>query len=398
MPENTDPDFVLKYIDIGNVDSSGKIAEIVEYKFEDAPSRARRKVKHGDVIISTVRTYLKAIAPIQEPPENLIVSTGFAVVRPFSEVFNDNYCKYVLREPSFIAEVEKNSVGVSYPAINASDLANLFVPIPPIDEQRAIAAMLDRETARLDELITEKERLLELFAEKRRALITNAVTRGLDPNAPLVDSGVEWLGKIPQHWRTPPIYARYHIQLGKMLDERRITGTQLGKYLRNVDVQWGKINLENLPEMDFSSEDRKRYNLKFGDVLVCEGGEIGRTAIWKENLEDYFYQKAIHRLRPRTEEDFPDFFLYVMYAMVNLGVFVAMSSASTILHLPAEKLSIIRYASPPFEEQREIVEYIEAETGKIDRLQAATRETVELLKERRSSLIAAAVTGKISVR
>lgn len=294
-------------------------------------------------------------------------------------------------------DLDVGSNETAVPGLSRDDAYEKTLFLPPVEDQRAIAAMLDRETTRLDELITEKEHLLALLAEKRRALITSAVTRGLNPNAPLVDSGVEWLGEIPRHWKTPPIYARYEIQLGKMLDERQITGTQLRKYLRNVDVQWGKINTEDLPEMDFSPDDRERYSLKVSDILICEGGEIGRTAIWKENSRNIYYQKALHRLRPRTQKDSPDFFLYVMHTLVDLGVFVAMSSASTILHLPAEKLSIVRYPSPPLEEQQTIVKYIEAETGKIDRLQAATTETIELLKERRSSLIEAAVTGKISV-
>lgn len=395
--ESNSNDFA--YVGLENIESgTGRLIPKAENQTngdgETESSSVVNVFEKGDVLFSKLRPYLAKGFIAKEPGTS---TTELLVFKP-KENTDNKFLLYTLLSPNFVKFVDSATFGSRMPRADWNFVRDIFVPIPPLDEQRTIAAMLDRETARLDELITEKERLLELLAEKRRALITNAVTRGLDPNAPLVDSGVEWLGEIPQHWKTPPIYARYEIQLGKMLDERRITGTQLGKYLRNVDVQWGKINLENLPEMDFSPEDRKRYNLKFGDILVCEGGEIGRTAIWKENLENCFYQKAIHRLRPRTQEDFPDFFLYVMYALVNLGVFVAMSSASTILHLPAEKLSIVRYASPPLEEQQEIVEYIEAETEKIDRMQAATRETVELLKERRSSLIAAAVTGKISVR
>jgi type I restriction enzyme, S subunit len=118
LTEETAADFELQYVDIGNVDSSGNVHEIATYRFEDAPSRARRIVRDGDVIISTVRTYLQAIAPIQSPPENLIVSTGFAVIRPKQGGLNAGFCKYALREPAFLAEVEMRSVGVSYPAIN----------------------------------------------------------------------------------------------------------------------------------------------------------------------------------------------------------------------------------------------------------------------------------------
>ena len=289
------------------------------------------------------------------------------------------------------------SSGGGQPNLNQEELRSLKVPIPSFSEQKAIAEMLNRETARLDELIAEKEHLLELLAEKRRALITHAVTRGINSKAKLVDSGIGWIGKTPEHWKTPPVYARYDVQLGKMLDEKQIKGNQLRKYLRNIDVQWGKINIENLPEMDFDFDDRKKFSLKFGDILICEGGEIGRTAIWKYDFENFYFQKALHRLRPKSKYDLPDYFLYVMHALVDLGVFISMSTASTIHHLPAEKLKIVRYPLPPIEEQQQIADYIEAETNKIDRLQKVTKLTVQLLKERRASLITAAVTGKMRV-
>ena len=179
LGEETDQDIEILYVDIGNIDSSGRIGKISAYRFEDAPSRARRRVRDGDVIISTVRTYLQAIAQIRNPPENMIVSTGFAVVRPLSE-FDVNYCKYVLREREFLSEVEKCSVGVNYPAINAVDLANISVPTHPLDQQRTIADYLDHETRRLDELADRTRETIALLKERRATLIAAAVTGRID--------------------------------------------------------------------------------------------------------------------------------------------------------------------------------------------------------------------------
>ena len=176
LGEDTDPDFEIRYVDIGNVESSGKISEVSAYRFEDAPSRARRRVRDGDVIISTVRTYLQAIVHIRNPPENMIASTGFSVIRPLSE-FDANYCKHVLREQRFLAEVEKRSVGVNYPAINAVDLANIPIHIHPLFQQRAIADYLDRETGRLDELADRTRETIALLKERRASLIAAAVHR-----------------------------------------------------------------------------------------------------------------------------------------------------------------------------------------------------------------------------
>ena len=146
LGEDTDADYEIQYIDIGNVDSSGYIHKVVTYRFSDAPSRARRRVRNCDVIVSCVRTYLQAIAPIEKPAENLIVSTGFAVVRPRLGVLRAGFCKYALREPYFLNEVERRSVGVSYPAINTSDLGAIPLPAPSVAVQNVVEVFLDRET------------------------------------------------------------------------------------------------------------------------------------------------------------------------------------------------------------------------------------------------------------
>ncbi|MDD4913432.1 MAG: hypothetical protein PHW13_00165 [Methylococcales bacterium] len=121
---------------------------------------------------------------------------------------------------------------------------------PLIEEQRSVSFHLDCETARIDALVSKKTRFIELLREKRQALITHAVTKGLDPNVKMKDSGVEWLGDVPEHWVVCKLSFRYSIDLGKMLDEKRITGESLVPYLRNQDVQWDNINTDDLPEMD----------------------------------------------------------------------------------------------------------------------------------------------------
>ena len=176
-----------------------------------------------------------------------------------------------------------------------------------------------------------------------------------------------------------------------MLDEKRIAGTHLAPYLRNVDVQWNHVNTTDLPEMDFSAEDRERFSLRSGDLLVCEGGEVGRTALWDGRLSECYFQKAIHRLRPLTENDEPRFFRYFMQLAVHSGIF-ALSTASTIQHLPAEKLRVVRYPSPPRSQQRAIADYLDRETARLDALVVAKERVLGLLAEKRRALITRAVT------
>ena len=199
LDESTAPDFEIAYVDISSVDGVNGIKTKEDMLFAAAPSRARRRVKHGDVIVSTVRTYLKAIARIRDPEENLIVSTGFAVIRPRGELVPD-FLGHLVSAGYFVDQVIARSTGVSYPAINASELAAIPVPIPSLAEQTQIAAFLDHETAKIDSLVAEQRRLMELLKEKRQAVISHAVTRGLNPNAPMKPSGIEWLGDVPAHW------------------------------------------------------------------------------------------------------------------------------------------------------------------------------------------------------
>src|SRR5581483_2963900 len=129
LPESTSPDFEFGYVDISSVDASAGITAVEEMVFEDAPSRARRIVRDGDTIVSTVRTYLRAIASVRAPRENLIVSTGFAVIRP--KVIKSGFLSYALKESGFVEAVMARSVGVSYPAINASEIGMIRIPLPP---------------------------------------------------------------------------------------------------------------------------------------------------------------------------------------------------------------------------------------------------------------------------
>ncbi len=396
LPDSTDAGFEMTYVDIGSVDAVRGIVGKETLTFDSAPSRARRIVRHGDVVISAVRTYLRAISPIIEPETNLIVSTGFVVLRP--RLIDSSFASYAVRAPYFVDQVVANSLGVSYPAINPTELVSIGVVCPSDREQRAIAAFLDRETAKIDALVAKKERLIELLQEKRSALITRAVTKGLDGGVPVKDTGIEWLGEIPFHWEVAPVYARYEVALGKMLDAKRISGNYLGQYIRNVDVQWDSVNTADLPQMDFSPQERNRYKIKPGDLLVCEGGEVGRTAIWQERTEECFYQKALHRVRPRSKVSVPRFFFYVMYSLAKRGVFMAGGNPNTIDHLTAIQLSHYRFAFPPADEQIEIATFLDRETARIDVLLSTVRGAIAHLKELREALISAAVTGKIDVR
>ena len=397
LPETTDPDMEIDYVDIGNVDSVRGITGAESYVFENAPSRARRIVRQGDVIISTVRTYLKAIARIESTNSNLIVSTGFAVVRP--RKLDDGFVAYALSSPYFVDRVVAHSVGVSYPAINANELACMDIAIPPLPEQRAIAAFLTRETAKIDALVSKKERLIELLREKRIALISHAVTKGIDPDVPMRDSGVEWLGQIPAHWEVKRLkhLLREPLQYGANEPSNHIDFDS-PRYIRITDI----TEDGTLREDTFRSippEIAEPYLLAEGDLLFARSGAtVGKTFQYHPTWGKAAYAGYLIRARldkSIAESDFLEYFTRSQdYADWLLSNFIQ----STIQNVSAERYAGLTIPLPPPTEQQTIVTSLKQDDEEINNLITKVQEAIAHLKELRIALISAAVTGRIDVR
>ena len=405
LAEHTDPAREMVYVDIGGVDSLGRIVGRERLTFASAPSRARRIVRDGDVIVSTVRTYLRAIAPISDPETGTVVSTSFAVVRP-NDGFAADYAAYALRAPYFVERVVANSKGASYPAINESEMAAFELAVPPEFEQRAIAAFLDRETARIDALIEKREQLIALLQEKRTALITRAVSKGLDANVPMKDFGVDWLGKIPAHWNTK--------RLKHLLRPRKgaIKVGPFGSQLLSSEMLAGDIkvyNQQNVIDQDFLSGDNYIKLEKFadlcafetfpGDLLITTRGSIGRCAVLPGDAEQGILHPCVMRVQLDHGQILTRFLeIQIGECSIVLDQLRFMSNATTIDVIYSESLGEVWVTLPPLQEQMAIATSISRESAKIDTLVAKIRTAIARLKELRTALISAAVTGKIDVR
>ena len=404
LMETADPGMEITYVDIGNVDSIKGITSAENLVFGDAPSRARRIVRQGDVIVSTVRTYLRAIAGIGPADANIIVSTGFAVIRP--RHIDSRFLAYAISAPYFVERVVAHSVGVSYPAINASDLTCLDVANPPLPEQRAIAAFLDRETAKIDALVAKKERLIELLREKRTTLISHAVTRGLDPDVRLKDSGVEWLGEIPEHWEVKRLKHVLRLHRGA------IKAGPFGSQLKNTEMMVGDIKVYNqrsVIDHDFTVghnyisvqkfEELRAFEVFPNDILITTRGTIGKCAIIPVGSERGILHPCLIRIQfdsRRVHGRFAE--VLIQDSVCVLGQLKLKSNATTIAVIYSESLREAWLALPPLPEQRTIAAFLDRETERIDALVAKVREAIDRLKELRVSLISAAVTGRIDVR
>ncbi|MCX7865986.1 MAG: nucleotidyl transferase AbiEii/AbiGii toxin family protein [Limisphaera sp.] len=279
---------------------------------------------------------------------------------------------------------------------------NLKHPVPPEPEQRAIAAFLDRETAKIDELVAKKERLIELLQEKRTALITRAVTKGLDPTVPMKDSGVEWLGEIPAHWEVKRLKTFASVQLSNV-DKKSVEGEENVRLCNYTDVYYHE---RITPELDFMAatatrEQVRRFRLRAGDVLITKDSEswtdIAVPAVVVEDLPEVLCGYHLAHIRPSS--DCVGAFLSRAFSAIGpRDQFHVAANGITRFGLSRDAIQSGVFAMPPLPEQRAIAAFLDRETRKIDALIAKVRDAIELLKEYRTALISAAVTGKIDVR
>ncbi|MBM7482670.1 type I restriction enzyme S subunit [Bradyrhizobium sp. USDA 3686] len=358
-------------------------------------SKYQRAVR-GDIAYNMMRMWQGAVGIV---PADGLVSPAYVVARPFAEA-DAGYYAYLFRTAAYMREVDTFSRGI-VPDRNRlywESFKQMPSVYPPLDEQRLIVRFLDWHGAQTAKLIGAKKKIIALLNEQKQAIIHRAVTRGLDPNVKLKPSGISWLGDVPEGWDVAALRHRYDQCLGKMLDTKRITGAYLVPYLRNTDVQWERINVINLPLMDVPPAEYARYCVRLGDLLVCEGGEIGRAAIWSNALELCAFQKALHRLRPRNlKRDNPQFLLLQLRLAVALGAFVD-GHESTIAHLTGEKLRAHRFVFPSLVEQQRIISHIETQSLEINAAADRVEREIALIQEFRTRLIADVVTGKLDVR
>ncbi|MFZ1574799.1 MAG: restriction endonuclease subunit S [Chromatiaceae bacterium] len=396
LAENTDKDQEIDYVEISGVSLSRGIEQVERMTFGQVPSRARRKVRSGDVLISTVRTYLRAIATVNEASSDLIASTGFCVVRPNDEV-DSGFIGWAARSEPFVSEVVARSVGVSYPAINASELVTIEIPLPPLETQRRIARFLDEKTARIDGLIEKKRALLDRLAEKRQALITRAVTKGLNPDAPMKPSGIDWLGDIPSHWNllrlkfivSEPL--SYGVNAAAEFDE-----PEWPRFVRITDVdELGRLRDETFRSLPPDVADG--YLLQPNDILLARSGAtVGKSFIYKISWGVACYAGYLIRARIKKEHD-ARFFYWFLNSILYWDWVGSNFIQSTIQNISADRYANLQIPHPPNkDEQQQIVDVIESSCAQIDSQWEAITRSVGRLNEFRAALITAAVTGQIA--
>ena len=363
--------------------------------FGTAPSRARRVVQKGDTIVSTVRTYLKAVLFIDSGDDHLVCSTGFAVLTP-KHGTSPKFVSYLVQCNSFTDRVTANSTGTAYPAISESQLGSFHIALPPLPEQRAIVRFLDHVDDRIRRYVSAKEKLIALLEEERQAVIHRAVTRGLDPNAPLKPSGVQWLGDVPAHWEVMPVKRAFLSMDYGISESASDSGTI--RILTMGHLRDGRVVVPPGGGVDSVSLS---LLLEKGDLLFNRTNSqelVGKVGLFVGHESPVTFASYLVRLRPRPNHE-PEF----LNMALNDTSFLSRSRREAIPSLHQSNLNPTRYgrlhiALPSKEEQQSILLALRQKIANIDAAITRARRQIELLREYRTRLIADVVTGKLDVR
>lgn len=343
-------------------------------------------------------------ALVRETAGDLVCGYHLVLLRPLKCVMDGAFLFRCLQAKPVQVQFELAANGVTRFGIPKSEIGTIRLPVPPLPQQRVIADYLDRETARLNALIAAKKRVLALLAEKRRALVTRAVIRGLDPGAPLRDSGISWLGEIPAHWRIVRLrFLVTDIEQG-WSPEAAMVGPGIDEWgvLKLSAVNRGHFDEKEAKTLPSDAPPRSSLEVHPGDVLVTRSNTpmlVGDACFVETTRSKLMLSDIIYRLAVRTniiDGKYMVSFLVLPVGRVQIENDARGTSASMV-KISQEHIKNWWIPVPPVAEQRSIIAALACQTRVIDQARASIERTIVLIKERRAALIAAAVTGQIDI-
>lgn len=351
----------------------------------------------GDVIVNTMWAWMGALGVARHIG---IVSPAYGVYRPQQkDFFNPAYLGYLLRTPAYVSEYTCRSTGIRSSRLRLYPYSFLDIDYirPPRNEQDQIVAYLRAQDAKIARFIRDKKRLIELLNEQKLALIQRAVTRGLDPGVGLKPSDVEWIGEVPEHWELKRLKQIAKVVLGKMLTLTAKGEGAFKPYLRSTNAQWLKPDVRDVREMWISQSEMTELRVRAGDLLVSEGGEVGRTSIWSDEIAECYIQNSVHRV-VAGPAILARFLLMQFFVYGKRGRFESIVNKVSIAHLTREKLVDIVFSVPPIDEQKKLLEYLDTEIEPLDQAIKGAQSEIDLIHDYRERLITDVVTGQVDVR
>jgi len=319
--------------------------------------------------------------------------------------YSSDFLQYVMRSQVVTEQFAILLIGSTFKRVNVEEIRNLMIPIPPSREQAAIASFLDRETEKIDGLVGEQRRLIELLKEKRQAVISHAVTKGLNPHAPMKPSGIQWLGNVPAHWEVVPF---------KRVIERVESGTSVnasdfpaedGKFgvLKTSCVYTGQFDPNENKTVVEGELDRVSCPLRAGTLIVSRMNTpelVGAAGLVRQAPPNLFLPDRLWQVSLNSRQVDVEFAYHWTLSDIYRSQIKAActGTSSSMKNLGQGDFGNFVFITPPLNEQTAIVSWLTTETAKFDALTAEAQRAIDLLQERRTALISAAVTGKIDVR
>lgn len=352
-------------------------------------------VEIGDFVINKMKAWQGSMAVSNYEG---IISPAYYVCSFIEKNIERKYVHYLLRNEAYKPEYLRLSTGlrVGQWDLGIDDFLKIPIVLPPLPEQQRIASYLDKKCGEIDELIALQEKMIAQLTEYKQAVITEAVTKGLDPNAKLVPSGIEWIGDVPEGWKGfAPLKRFTTIILGKMLQSNATDENDtLEQYICAKDVHFEGVDYSDLKSMYFSKAEKEIYEVHRGDMLVVEGGAgAAGSAIVEKDIEKIYIQNSIMIVREIKDIDIK-YVRYVLFSIVSRGYVDYICNKATIPHFTKEKLSGTIIPLPPLPEQHSIASYLDTKCSEIDTLITLKRQKIESLNAYKKSIIYEAVTGK----
>lgn len=352
----------------------------------------RKQVSSGDFVINS-RSDRKMSSGLSA----LDGSVSLINIVLTSEHLFPDYTKYLLKNYGFAEEFYRWGTGIVADlwSTRYERMKRILVPYPSTEEQQKIAAFLDEKVAHIDNIIEDTKQSIENLKAYKHSLINETVTKGLNPDVEMKDSGIEWVGEIPNNWEISKVKYFFNIRLGKQLQpQKKNNEDSLKPYLRAANVSWSGIDTSDIKKMWFSKKETEIYKLEYGDLIVSEGGDAGRAAIYKGELPECYVQNAVHRVRGENTY----LLYYWLFAAKSVGFVDILCNKATFMHFTVDKFREFPYLRIPEGEQKEIINFLDNKSFEIDTTVYQKEQLITELESYKKSLIYEYVTGKKEVK
>jgi type I restriction enzyme, S subunit len=336
---------VDRYVGLEHLDPGS--LRVTRWGSPDEVSAQKLRFHPGDIIFGKRRAYQRKVAVADFGG---ICSAHAMVLRERRGAMAPGFLIYFMASDVFMERAVQISVGSLSPTINWSSLRDQEFDLPPMDEQRSRCRILRTLWEAADSYATT----IRIGAELRDSTIAHLYSRGTR-NERRVSTPI---GELPASWHVARLDERYEVQLGKMVSPKVVPDATPCLYLRNENVQWNRLDLSDMKEMGFTARERERFHLRYGDVLACEGRHVGKAAMWREEIPGACYQKALHRLRAKSDTEVPEYILHCFRYYSITKRFVVDTAETTIPHLALERLRPMLFPFPPISEQQAIAQRV----------------------------------------